>query len=134
MTSTGADWIRAEYSGDENFLSSKSETVTELVPGTYTITEEEPTNGTSLVGKNGIKVEVTPNDTAGIPTAQFTNNKDVGSLIIKKNVRYNGEETTSTKVDGTYEFTVTGPNEYSEIAEITIKDGKSNTKTLAYKD
>ena len=82
----------------------------------------------SLVGSNGVKVTVTANNTANIPTAEFTNNKtEVGSLKIKKNVTVNGAATTGDSADGTYTFTVTGPDDYSSTQEITITNGASNT-------
>lgn len=55
---------------------SNSVQVDNLLPGTYTVTEAAPT-GVELVGGNFLRVEVEANNTANIPTADFTNNKEV---------------------------------------------------------
>ncbi|HAE44163.1 MAG TPA: hypothetical protein DCG37_01030, partial [Lachnospiraceae bacterium] len=58
----------------------------------------------------------------------FKNSKtdETGSLKVKKNVTVNGEATTGTSADGTYTFTVTGPNGYKSEQTITITNGESN--------
>ncbi|MBO4414466.1 MAG: hypothetical protein J5824_00620, partial [Lachnospiraceae bacterium] len=102
--------------------------VDNLEPGTYTVTEDVDSNpeGMELVGSNGVSVEVNVGETAEIETAEFTNNlTELGSLKIKKNVLYNGRETTSTKADGTYSFTITGPYEYTSTITLTIENGES---------
>lgn len=55
---------------------SNSVQVDNLLPGTYTVTEAAPT-GVELVGGNFLRVEVEANNTANIPTADFTNNKEI---------------------------------------------------------
>ena len=111
----------------ENGVSNEAQ-VDNLVPGTYTVSEDTSKNpeGMSLVGDNDIEVEVTANNTASIPTAEFTNNKtEVGSLKIKKIVTVNGKATAGTSADGTYTFTIAGPDGYSSEQTITIINGKS---------
>ena len=58
----------------------------------------------------------------------FKNSKtqESGSLKIKKNVTVNGKATTGTSADGTYTFTITGPDGYSSTQTITITNGVSN--------
>ena len=105
----------------------------DLLPGSYTVTEVTADNpeGMSLVGENGIEIEVEANNTANVPTAEFTNNRvELGSLKIKKNVTVNGQATTGTSADGTYSFTVAGPNGYSTTQSITITDGVSSELQL----
>ena len=109
--------------------------VTGLIPGEYTVTEEAPTNGTSLVGENSIKVQVTANNESEIPTADFVNNKDVGALEITKSVTVNGKETSGTEADGEYAFTIRKKDapedaEAAATATITIKDGQAYTATI----
>ena len=59
--------------------AAKTVRVTNLRPGTYTITETGSTNvDAKLVGANGRTVEVTANNEANIPVAQFTNNVEPG--------------------------------------------------------
>ena len=108
--------------------ASNEVVVGDLVPGDYTVNEDVSKNpaGMALVGENGRTVAVTANNTEAIPTAEFTNNKALGSLKIKKNVTVNGAATTTTAADGTYTFTITGPNEYSTTQTITITNGASN--------
>ncbi|MBQ1503254.1 MAG: Cna B-type domain-containing protein, partial [Clostridia bacterium] len=56
-------------------------------PGIYTVTEDTSKNpaGMSLIGQNGIQIEVTANNTATIPTAEFTNNRtEKISIPVKK--------------------------------------------------
>ena len=99
-----------------------------LVPGTYTVSEDEGSNpaGMMLMTDNDQEVNVTANNTEDIPTAEFTNNLGLGSLKIKKNVTVNGEATESDLADGTYTFTVTGPGDYSSTQTITITNGVSD--------
>ena len=100
-----------------------------FIPGTYTVSEDISRNpdGMALVGENDIEVEVTADETAEIPTAEFTNNKtEVGSLKIKKNVTVNGQATTGTTADGTYYFTVKdAAGEVKAEFSLTITNGAS---------
>ncbi len=60
--------------------------VDNLVPGTYTVSEDASKNpaGMSLVGENDIEVEVAANNTANIPTAEFTNNLETVKIPFRK--------------------------------------------------
>ncbi|MBQ1892062.1 MAG: hypothetical protein II164_06950, partial [Firmicutes bacterium] len=113
---------------------SSEVTVDNLIPGTYTVSEDTTDNpeGMSLVGENDIEVEVTADDTAEVPTAEFTNDKtEVGSLKIQKNVTINGEATTGTSADGTYTFTVKdAAGNVKTTKTITITDGVSSEVTV----
>jgi hypothetical protein len=108
-------------------------TINDLTPGTYTVTEEVPSDMT-LVEENGRSVEVTGNNTSDIPTVAFTNDLTVepslGSLRIRKSVTVNSNATRGTRADGTYTFRVTGPNNYDQTVEITITNGASRTVRL----
>ena len=79
------------------------------------VTETKTDAGTSHSG------ELTREDELII----FTNSR-VGSLKIKKNVTVNGQPTTTAAADGTYTFTITGPNDYESTQTITITNGASN--------
>ena len=100
-----------------------------LPTGTYTVSEDTSHNpeGMSIVGDNEIEVEVTADATTELPTAEFTNNIDTGSLKIKKNVTVNGAATTGTEADGDYSFEVKDA-EGTVVATktITITNGASN--------
>ena len=120
------------YSSEQTITITNGESnevqVNDLVPGTYTVSEDTDKNpvGMSLVGGNDKEIEVTANNTENIPTAEFTNNKvEVGSLKIKKIVTVNGKATAGTSADGTYTFTIAGPDGYSSEQTITIINGKS---------
>ena len=108
FTVTGPD----KYSSTQTITVSKGVSnevqIDDLVPGTYTVTEDTSKNpaGMSLVGKNGIEVTVTANNTANVPTAEFTNNKDVGSLRIEKHV----VGTTAKDKVFTFEIALTAPD------------------------
>ena len=69
--------------------NGKAETamVDNLEAGTYYVYEYTPTNGTSLVGKNGIKIEVKAGVTTGgtAPEAVFVNNVDKRRVRVEKN-------------------------------------------------
>ena len=114
---------------------SNTATVSNLLPGDYTVTEDVSQNptGMTLTSGNDIPVVVAANNTANIPLAEFTNDQPVGSLQIKKNVTVGGAEVTeATKnlADGTYTFSITGPNSYSSTLKITITNGVAASATL----
>ena len=122
--------VKAEVSITITNGVSNEVQVDNLVPGTYTVSEDISRNpdGMALVGENDIEVEVTADETAEIPTAEFTNNKtEVGSLKIKKNVTVNGQATTGTTADGIYYFQVKdAAGEVKAEASITITNGVSS--------
>ena len=111
----------------ENGVSNEVQ-VDKLKIGTYTVMEVTENNplGVSLVGENGVEVEVTENNAANVPMAEFTNNKEVGSLKVKKNVTVNGEATTGTLADGTYTFHIAGTKGQTVAdVQVTITNGVS---------
>ena len=111
--------------------TSTSKTLINLIPGEYTITEMDPGNGTQVVGNGSQKVTVSGGKNATKPAeASFTNNVDVGSLKIKKNVQLNGNETDTTEADGTYTFTVTDADGKTTTHTITIENGVSKEITI----
>lgn len=114
--------------------ASESVRVDGLEPGEYTVSETEIPSGMSLTGSNNVKVTVTAKNTAGVPTAEFTNNKDKvnGSLKIQKNVTVNGKATSGTEADGTYYFTVTDAKGtvVKEDVGVTVTNGASATETV----
>ena len=116
FTITGPDNYSATKTIEVVNGQSGTVQIDDLVPGTYKVSEDtsKNPNGVSLTGQNDIEVEVEANNTANIPTAEFTNNIDVGSL------------TTKTLADGTYHFTITGPDNYSATKTIEIKNGVSD--------
>ncbi len=59
---------------------SSQVTVSDLVPGTYKVSEVAPTNGTRLIGSNEINITVVPKGTGEVQTAEFTNNTANTSL------------------------------------------------------
>ncbi len=98
--------------------------------GNYTVTEEEPSNGTSLVGDNSKTVTVDgKTGTAVLSTgmASFTNNIDLGGLKVKKVVAENSDDSVTSrrakdKLAGTYYFNVYTEQACTNLAK-TI-DGK----------
>ena len=78
---------------------AQTQTVPNLLPGTYTITEDTTgfeTRGIRLIGQNPVTVKVeSGNDAseADIPTAVFTNNREItGSLSVRKNLTGNAAD------------------------------------------
>lgn len=113
--------------------------VDKLPADTYTITEEPPENGTSLVGTNDVRVVVSKGDTEGVKTAEFTNNINTGNLELAKTV--SGKTDTATAFNftikltppegvtlaGTYPATVAGDD---TVTSVTVTN---NTVTQALK-
>ena len=93
--------------------------VSNLPEGTYTITEQQPSNGTSLTSANNVQVTVDSTLTGdAIPVAEFTNNKTIvtGDVQIKKAVNFTGDAAADAD---TKEFTVT----------VTVKDSTDAVDT-----
>lgn len=115
-------------------------TLKELMPGTYTIKEigmlvnnqvVPLPNSMESTATSGVEVTVTANHTEQAPMKfTITNNLNTGDLIITKKVTLNGRETTDARLNATYSFTVTGPEQYLANVDITVKGGKSDSKTL----
>ena len=91
--------------------------VNNLPADTYTVTEGETPNGTSLVGDNNLSVVVSKGDTAEVKTASFTNNIDTGNLELTKTVT--GKTDTSTEFE--FEITLTAP------AKVTLASSYTGT-------
>ena len=103
------------YSASVTVTGSGSTTLTDLVPGTYTVTEDDAEiEGFELEVTGGGTVEVVANETAGI-TVTNTYTKEVGSLTITKTVAGDSEEAEGK----TYTFDVSGPDGYAETVTIT---------------
>ena len=91
-------------------------------PGTITATVEvEADQGTGTLKK---KVTYDPEN------ATITNRYETGALRITKRVTVDGAATSSTLADGTYRFSVTGPENYRETVTLTISGGRSSSRTL----
>ena len=107
-------------------------TVKDLPIGFYkiveTISDEMTAKGIVLADPSGneITVEVTENNVNGIPEADFTNNKDIGELEIKKDV----EGTADKTKEFAFEVKLTAPAnvilESSYPAIITDKDNNAS--------
>ena len=103
------------YSASVTVTGSGSTTLTGLVPGTYTVTEDDAEiEGFELEVTGGVTVDVIANETAGI-TVTNTYTKEVGSLTITKTVAGDSEEAEGK----TYTFDVSGPDGYAETVNIT---------------
>ena len=113
--------------------------VDNLPVGKYIVVETTPTDGSSFVsasggdtatvnGKNGVKVEVTAGG-ATVPTAAFTNNKNVGNLSVTKTWDGLDAEDLAT-AQATFTITVAGKGINPAGADETTK----NTKTLTWAD
>ncbi|MBR4576659.1 MAG: Cna B-type domain-containing protein [Clostridia bacterium] len=145
----------SSVSGDTSVSLVNGEvTVTGLKAGSYTITETQPTNGTSLISAtvssgtgNSVNSEtkvvtvgVEAGNTATVPMATFTNNIDTGNLSLTKSV--SGVTDNSTAF--TFEIALTAPagvtlaNSYpathtgdSTIQSVTVtKDTTNNTTKI----
>ena len=114
FTVTGPD----NFSKTVTIEGAGSETLTDLVPGSYTVTEnltDAAIDGYDLEVTGGGEVTVEVNEVAGT-TVTNTYTKQKGSLTITKALGANAPESAKTK---SYTFTITGPNNYSkEVAVI----------------
>lgn len=129
----GADIVNGEVSIVINHGRSNSVTVTDLLPGTYTISEQAPTNGTTLVKVNDTKVTDDASKIATVTVnvdrvaqASFTNDKVVKATItvLKKWYDSNGNDVTSQFINAAeVEFelwqktTYTAEGTYPEIRD-----------------
>ena len=127
----------------ENGVSNEVQ-VDGLVPGEYTITEAEPTNGTVLVGNNNVTVTVTAGATATVPMAEFTNNKP-GTPEFEKKIQDTNDSTgdTSDWQDSAdydigdevpYKLTATLPGDVSKNSSYSIKFEDKMESSLTFKE
>ena len=114
FTVTGPD----NFSKTVTIEGAGSETLTDLVPGSYTVTEnltDAAIDGYDLEVTGGGEVSVEVNEVAGT-TVTNTYTKQKGSLTITKALGANAPESAASK---SYTFTITGPDNYSkEVAVI----------------
>ena len=111
--------------------------INNLVPGGYTITEETPTNGTSISEINNqtttsysTTVTVVAGDTAAAQaSATFTNNVDLGFLEITKNIQRNGMIDASAT--GTFYYAVYNAeyNASANPAQVPVRTGSIDVTT-----
>ena len=113
FTVTGPD----NFSKTVTIEGAGSETLTDLVPGSYTVTEnltDAAIDGYDLEVTGGGEVTVEVNEVAGT-TVTNTYTKQKGSLTITKALGDNAPEAAASK---SYTFTITGPNKYSKEVAI----------------
>ena len=113
FTVTGPD----NYSETVTIEGAGSKTLTDLVPGTYTVTEDETDasiDGYDLEVTGGGEVSVVAK-TVAETTITNTYTMQLGSLKITKALGANAPQAATSK---TYTFTVTGPNNYSKTVTI----------------
>ncbi|MDO5133058.1 MAG: Cna B-type domain-containing protein, partial [Eubacteriales bacterium] len=114
--------------------ASNEARVDNLIPDDYTVTEDTENNpeGMTVSGSAEQTVTVTANNTASIPTAEFTNNRELAELEVRKKVISN----VGSDKDRTFAFTVTlsdttingtyGSMHFTDgIASFSLKDGES---------
>ena len=76
--------------------ASNTKTIENLLVGKYYVHEVEGLNETLLVGDNNDQlIDITKTNYGTVQTAEFTNNRPLGKLTIKKNVTVDGTTTTS---------------------------------------
>ena len=122
FTVTGPD----NFSETVTIEGAGSKTLTDLVPGTYTVTENE--TGAAITGYDlevtgGGEVTVVAKATAET-TVTNTYTQQLGSLKITKDLGANAPADAASK---SYTFTVTGPDNYSETVTITGAGSKTLT-------
>lgn len=150
--STAMDWYNADAPAYVGTDIVDGVTVTDLLPGDYTITETEVSGMTTTVsgGKGGlsnaesrtITVTVTAGDTTAATEASnatFTNSKYVGALQLKKIVQVNGAAPVSGNwnlVNGAYQFSVTGPDDTQETKYvwILVEEGQMSKYWVGHND
>ncbi len=123
------------YTNTVTVTGNGSETLNDLVPGEYTVTEQDADiEGYTLDVSGGGSVTVEADKTAEV-TVTNTYTLKLGSLTITKMVDGGGEEAANK----TYTFTVTGPNYANTVtltagASTTINDLVPGTYTITETD
>lgn len=101
-----------------------------LPVGNYTVTEDVnglAAKGITLTGGNDIEIEVEEDQTSGIPTASFTNNKDVVNLKVLKTVQ-NDTGVDKSNEEFTFTVTLTAPDGVTfDASYSTVKTPKTGT-------
>ena len=128
--------------------ASKEVQVDELVPGTYTVSEDTSKlpegKGMVLVGDNDIEIEVAAGETAEVPTAEFTNNKP-GTPEFEKKIQDTNDSTgvTSGWQDSAdydigdavpFKLTATLPKDVSTNKNYTIRFEDRMEESLTFKE
>ena len=107
--------------------------VSDLPADTYTVTEEKPDNGTSLVSgiTNPQNVVVSKGNIDGVKTAEFTNNIDTGDLSLTKTV--SGKTDTTTQFE--FEIQLTLPEGVTRASAYPAKHtGDNSVNSVAVSD
>ena len=149
ITFEGGEAVSATVDGTEVPVTNGIVEVKRLKPGTYTVAEDTDAlaaSGFAPVGSSSRTVEVGVGESAVIPVAEFTNNKDVGNLVVEKNVSGTNDGTKSftfdielqhgtaavdgaytavrTKADGTVDSEVTSVRFTGGKATVVLKAGE----------
>ena len=102
--------------------AATTEEVTDLIPGPYTVTEQTPANGTSLVGSNGLAVTVEAGKTGDLvpdgAKTEFTNNIQTTSITFGKDWKQ-ADKVTPLEDEGRENVAVT----YTLMQRATNADG-----------
>ena len=129
-------WGAEDGASTWTFNNGGSVAFTGLETGyTYTVVED---TGTGMVEIEGYEFDLDSSTTtfvaSDLSAQEYTGTiinkyKSFGALKITKAVTVNGAEWTDSKAespaDGTYTFTISGPNSYSNTGSITVTNGVS---------
>ena len=113
--------------------TAESGAIDGLMPGTYTV--KEVTDGLSKKGMaarvESQEVKVVAGETAK-PSQSFVNEMTTGSLKLTKKVVYDEDDSTpaSSVVNATFNFTITGPDNFTTVVPIKYTNGRPQTTTL----
>ncbi|MBQ5415123.1 MAG: Cna B-type domain-containing protein, partial [Firmicutes bacterium] len=111
-----------------------------LLPGTYTVTEDTSKNPESmaLVGKNGVEVTVEADNTADVPTAEFTNDRTEETVSIPVEKRWERKAGKSVTVklladgDVVREITLSASNNWKHVFADLPKHDSSDGHEIIY--
>lgn len=114
--------------------------VDDLLPWSYTVTEDTSKNpeGMALVGKNGVEVTVEANSTADVPTAEFTNDRTEETVSIPVEKRWEGKAGKSVTVklladgDVVREITLSASNNWKHVFADLPKHDSSDGHEIIY--
>ena len=108
---------------------TKSVTVKNLKPGTYTVTEVSDKTGYVVSGEGAVTVK------GGQETKVEITNTARGKITVTKTVKVNGEPTTETQMDGTYYFGLYKTQDGQEtlvgnIQSIKVENGRAQGSVI----